>query len=264
MTVRTSGFLGEHSGDALADRLGDGVLVVQPIGAVEYHGPHLPLFTDAFIADAVAKAVVAEHPELPVVVLPTISYGLSTEHIWAPGTVTLRPETLLALLDDLGASVARAGGTRLVFLNAHGGNTHILRIATRELRARHGLTTFLAFCDMPPDVGGAAAGDPREAGLGIHGGKAETSVMLHLRPDLVDLDLAEPRVPAWINEYEQIGFETGNEFAWLSNDLTPDGVTGDPTLASVEHGRERFAASVAAVAAAFDEMLRFRFGAGPA
>lgn len=256
-----AGYLGEIPGPDVEGAIAAGTLVVQPMGAVEHHGPHLPLITDALIAEATAAAVVREHPELDIRVLPTLSYGVSTEHIWAPGTVSLTPATLLSLLDDLGASLRRAGAERLVFLNAHGGNTHVLRLAARELRAKHGLMTFIAFCDLPPDVGGG--GDPREERLGIHGGRAETSILLHLRPDLVDMSRALRRVPSWINEYETIGFESGNEFAWLSNDLTDNGVTGDPTLADAEYGRERFEHSVATVARVFAEMLRFRYGAGP-
>ncbi|MBM9459995.1 creatininase family protein [Nocardioides sp. zg-536] len=263
-SIRKARFLAEMSGPACGSAAAEGdPLFLQPIGAVEHHGAHLPLATDALVADAVAARLVTERPDLDVVVMPTLTYGTSNEHVWAPGTVSLSPVTLLAVLDDVAASVRRAGGRRFAFLNAHGGNTNLLRVAIREIRVKHDLMTFLAHCDLPPDNGGPA-GDPREEGLGIHGGLGETSMMLHLFPELVDLSLAERRIPSWINEYRALGFEQGSEYAWLSEDITVDGVIGDPTLATAEHGRARVAESVRNVAAAVEEMLVFRFGTGPA
>ena len=94
--------------------------------------------------------------------------------------------TLLAVLDDIGRCVATTAARRLVFFNGHGGNSALLNVANRELRLRHGLMTFLAHPGLPPDQGGDSA--PSELGMGVHGGTDETSLMLHLAPDLVDLD----------------------------------------------------------------------------
>jgi creatinine amidohydrolase len=251
----------ELSGPALAAAITPETVVLQPIGAVEHHGSHLPLATDALVAEAVARALEGQVVELDLLVLPTLSYGLSTEHIWAPGTVSLSPSTLLALLYDIGDSVARTGARRLAFLNTHGGNTHLLRVAAREIRARNNLLTFLV-------QGWAVAGpgvpppDSREEGLGIHGSMAETSVMLHLRPDLVDMSKAHRSVPSWVNDQESLGLTGGREFAWLSNDFGPSGVVGDPTLATPALGDLHFASAVAQVASALAEVSRFSFAAG--
>ena len=251
----------ELSGPALAGAITAETVVLQPIGAVEHHGSHLPLGTDALVADAVAAALVSEVVELDLLVLPTLCYGLSTEHVWAPGTVSLSPSTLLALLYDIGDSVARAGAQRLVFLNTHGGNTHLLRVAARGIRARRHLYTFLvqgwavAEPGVPPP-------DPREEGLGIHGSMAETSVLLHLRPDLVDMSKAHRSVPSWVNDQESLSLIGGHEFAWLSSDFGPSGVVGDPTLATPALGGAHFAAAVAQVAGALAEASRFSFPAG--
>jgi len=246
------------SGPALAAAMTPSTVVLQPIGAVEHHGGHLPLATDALVADTLARTVASDGPDLELLVLPTLHYGLSTEHIWAPGTVSLSPSTLLALLDDIGASVARAGAKRLAFLNTHGGNTHLLRVAARDIRARHHLYTFVLQGWAAPEHG-APAPDPSEEGLGIHGSLAETSVVLHLRPDLVDMSRAERSVPSWVNQYGPLSFTGGSEFAWLSNDLSPTGVVGDPTLATSDKGREHFAAAVALIARAIAEASRFSF-----
>lgn len=249
------------SGPALAAAITPGTVVLQPIGAVEHHGSHLPLVTDALAAEAVAQALVSEAVELDLLVLPTLCYGLSTEHVWAPGTVSLSPSTLLALLYDIGGSVARAGAQRLVFLNTHGGNTHLLRVAAREIRARHQLYTFLVQGWAGPGPG-VPPPDPREEGLGIHGSMTETSVLLHLRPDLVDMSKAQRSVPSWVNDQESLNLGGGREFAWLSSDFGPSGVVGDPTLATADLGQVHFAATVAQVAAALVEASRFSFPAG--
>lgn len=233
-------------------------MFIQPIGAVEHHGPHLPLGTDSIVVDELAKALVAERGDLDLVVLPTLSYGLSTEHIWAPGTLTMAATTVLAVLHDVATSVVRAGGKRLALLNGHGGNTNLLRLAIREIRAATGLDTFLVSGDLPPDNGGPPS-DAREEGLGIHGGIGETSVMLYLRPELVDMEKAERSVPSWVHSYEHIGFGKSAEFAWLSNDLSKSGVAGDPTLASAELGKQRFGDSVVGLGKVFEELVGFSF-----
>jgi creatinine amidohydrolase len=236
------------------------LVAVQPIGAVEHHGPHLPLITDALIAERVAAAVVEAHPGLPLTLLPTLSYGLSSEHLWAPGTISLSPTTVLAVLDDLGASLARAGVRRLVFLNGHGGNSALLRVACREVRVRHGLLTFLAHPHLPVDQGG---GGDSEEGFAIHGSADETSMVLHLRPDLVDLDRARASLPRYLHDYEHVGFGAEITFGWTSRDVTASGVIGDPTLASPERGKELFEGCVERFGSSLAEVARFEFPAPP-
>jgi len=177
----TSCFLGDRPGTCLADAVRATTVLLQPIGAFEHHGPRLPLHTDAIVVDELARVLVRDRP-LGLMVLPTLSYGLSSEHVWAPGTVSLNPATLLAVLDDIAGSAVRAGAARLALLNDHGGNTHLLRVACREMRVRHRLLTFLLQPALPPDNGGPPR-DSREEGLGIHGGLGETSLPGHASPD---------------------------------------------------------------------------------
>jgi creatinine amidohydrolase len=254
----TARFEIDLAGPSLAASVGEESLFIQPIGAVEHHGPHLPLGTDSIVVDELAKAVMGERADLDLVMLPTLSYGLSTEHIWAPGTITLSTSTVLAVLGDVAESVVRAGGKRLAFLNGHGGNTHLLRVAIREIRAATGLATFIVSGGLPPDNGGPPT-DPREEGLGIHGGIGETSVMLYLKPELVDMDKAERSVPSWVHDYRYLGFGKAAEFAWLSSDLSPSGVVGDPTLADAELGEKTFASSVTGLGEVLEELMGFHF-----
>jgi creatinine amidohydrolase len=246
----------ELSGPA-AGRAAPGLVAIQPIGSVEHHGPHLPLITDTLVAQAVSEAVVEAAPDLPLVLLPPLSYALSSEHLWAPGTISLGPETLLRVLDDIGASLARAGISKLVFLNGHGGNSALLRVACREIRVRHGLLTFLAHPSLPADQGGEAKED--EKGYAIHGHTSETSIVMHLRPDLVDLSLAERSLPDWLDDYHQVGFGGNVVFGWTSDDIMPSGVIGDPTAASAEAGKVLFEAAVGLLTTAFAEVTRFEY-----
>lgn len=258
MTPPSPRLAGELPGPALAASIDETSVLLQPIGAFEHHGPHLPLATDAIVVDALARAVLEVAMDAHVLVLPTLSYGLSSEHLWAPGTVSLSPATLLAMLDDLATATVRAGGQRLALLNGHGGNTHLLRVACREMRAKHGLKTFLLHASLPPDNGGPPT-DEREEGLGIHGGLGETAVMQYLRPDLVEMSKAARAVPSWVRAFPHLAFDGPGEFAWLSNDLSDSGVAGDPTLATAAAGKERFEGAVHEVAATLEEVARFSF-----
>ena len=182
------------TGPEVGERLGEGSVVVWPMGAVEQHGPHLPLSVDYVIAEETARAAVeACGEELDIWLLPTLAVTKSNEHAWSPGTLWLSAETMLAVVDDVARSVAATSAKRLVFLNAHGGNSALLGMACREVRLKHGLMTFLVHPFVPPDQGGASG--EHELAMGIHGGHDETSLMLHLRPELVQMDKATRRIP---------------------------------------------------------------------
>ncbi|MDP2293106.1 MAG: creatininase family protein [Actinomycetota bacterium] len=247
------------TGPQVAERLTERSILVQPLGAIEQHGPHLPLSTDSVIAAAVAEATVAEvGDELDVWLLPTLEYTKSNEHAWSAGTVWLSATTLLAVLDDLGRCLATTPAKRLVFLNGHGGNSALLNVANRELRLAHGLMTFLTHPGVPPDQGGTSPAD--ELGMGVHGGTDETSIMLHLAPHLVNMSLAERRVPDAIALNQYVRFGGRVSFGWMSNDFFPDGYIGDPTAATPELGKELFEGAVRGFGEALREIAAFNFG----
>lgn len=255
-----AGRLHELSGPAVDTTVGPDSVVVLPIGAVEQHGPHLPLSVDLVIADAVAGAAVdALGDDDDIWALPSQAYSKSDEHAWSAGTMWLSQATMAAVLDDLAACVAATGARRLVFLNGHGGNSTLLNVACREARRRHGLLTFLVHPFLPPAYrsGGEAVGD--ELGMGIHGGHEETSVMLHLRPDLVDLTKARRNVPEWLADNEHVRFGGSTQFGWLSNDFGPDGHIGDPTTATAADGERLFGEAVRGVVAQLREIAVFDF-----
>ncbi len=240
----------------IAERLSPSSIIVQPVGAIEQHGPHLPFNTDLVVAEAVSEALVDRHgDEHDLWLLPPLAYTKSNEHAWSAGSIWLGPETMLAVLNDLGRSIAKLPTRRLVFLNGHGGNSSLLNVACRELRLHHNLLTFLAHPRVPRDQGGPSNED--ELGMGIHGGHGETSMMLHLRPDLVDLPSAGRRIPESLIGNEHVAFGGPISFGWVSNDWDEEGYIGDPTGATAEIGKEMFDGAVAGLGKAMAEVAAY-------
>ncbi|HEY0374697.1 MAG TPA: creatininase family protein [Amnibacterium sp.] len=254
-----SRLLADLPGSRVATTLTERSIVVQPIGAIEHHGPHLPLRTDALVAESVTTAAVERAAEqgLDVWQLPTLSMTKSDEHAWAPGTLWLSADTLLDVLRDLGRSIAATPAKKIVFVNGHGGNIALLQVVNRELRRRFGLQPFT----MPAGIqraGTGAAGQPDEHGFGIHAGWAETSLVLHLAPELVHPEEYARNVPDALRDFQHLGFNGRPvTFGWLSNDFGPTGVIGDPTGASAEAGARLFDDGVAFVAEALAEVDRY-------
>jgi creatinine amidohydrolase len=234
-------------------------ITILPVAAVEQHGPHLPVLTDTVIADGMLGVLRdALPPELSVLVLPTQSYGKSDEHILSPGTLTLDARTLIETIAEIGAGVARAGLRKLVLMSSHGGNSEALGIAARDLRLRHGMlcvATHWHRFGLPDGVY-----TPAEQKYGIHAGDIETSLMLHFRPDLVRMDKAKNFVSSGMNmEKEFTHLRTGgpHAFAWLAQDLNPDGAVGDATSASADKGRRTAEHQVAGFIALLRDMTSF-------
>ena len=247
------------TGPEVANEVSASSILLLPVGAVEQHGPHLPLSVDHVIAHETATAIVDEcGDELDIWQLPTISISKSNEHAWSAGTLFFSPDTLLAMLRDIGRSISSTDAERLVLLNGHGGNTSHLETALRELRLEFGLKTFLMHPALPPAYGGTST--ENELGMGIHGGLDETSVFMHLRPDQVQLDKATRRVPEALDENTHVKFGGSVSFGWLSNDFNPDGYIGDPTGATAERGKQLFEHSVAVLSEAMHEVKTFDFG----
>ncbi len=247
------------SGPELGERLNADSIVLLPIGAVEQHGPHLPLSVDHVIAHEMATAVIDRcGEELDVWQLPTLAVSKSNEHAWSPGTLVLSADTLMRVLLDIARSVASTGVDRFVILNGHGGNTTHFGTALREIRLETGMKTFLMHPSLPPAYGGVSTEE--ELGMGIHGGRNETSVFMHLRPELVDLAKAERKVPEAIAENTHVKFGGSTSFGWLSNDFDADGYIGDPTGASAEEGKALFEGAVDTLCEAMAEVKTFDFG----
>jgi creatinine amidohydrolase len=214
-------------------------VAVLPVAAIEQHGPHLPVSVDAVIGDGVIAAALRHLPEeAPVLVLPTQAVANSVEHLRFPGTLTTSPETLLALVADIGASVARAGVRRLVLCNSHGGNAPVLEIAARRIRIQSGIlavTTAWARLGRPE-----ALRDPAEATWGLHAGRDETSLMLALAPDRVRMQHAASFASDWQRvaaAQPALHPQAGASLSWQAQDLNPAGAVGDAATATAELGQ---------------------------
>jgi creatinine amidohydrolase len=238
-----------------ADFAGDtaGWIAVLPVAAIEQHGPHLPVFTDTCIGEGMtARALELMPADLPVTVLPMQSVGTSGEHLSSPGTLTHPPAVLIAMLMEIGHSVARAGIRKLILVNAHGGNVPVLDIVARDLRIDHDML------GLPDGVF-----PPEERLYGIHGGDVETSMMLHLRPDLVRMDEARDFRSAqeeFAAEFRHLRAYGPVQFGWKAQDLNPLGALGNAAAATAEKGRR----VIEHQAAAFVELCRdvHRFDVG--
>ncbi len=222
------------------------VVIVQPIGAIEQHGPHLPLIVDAAIAVGVLGRALEQIPEhLPVYALPPQYYGKSNEHIRFPGTITLSATTLLALLTEIGTSIYRAGFRKLVFLNAHGGQPEVIRIVARDLHIQYSdFMIFPLFCWRVPHAGSELLTSQNSA-VSIHADLGETSLMLSLLPDHVKMERAVKEYPQGLPDDDSLlSLEGKLPFAWATDELSDSGVLGDPTGATPEIG-DRLLASLA-------------------
>ena len=222
----------------------ENVVIIQPVGAIEQHGPHLPIIVDSAIAVAVlGKALAKLDPCVPAYALPPLYYGKSNEHWHFPGTITLSAQTLLKVLTEMAESIYRAGFRKLVLMNAHGGQPQVMEIVARDLHQTYeDFLVFPLFTWRVPHIAKELL-TPKELEYGIHAGDAETSLLLSILPDQVKMERAVAEYPYGLPEDSLLSMEGKLPFAWLTRDLTKSGVLGDATVATKEKG-DRLLASV--------------------
>ncbi|MGF1577176.1 MAG: creatininase family protein [Cyanophyceae cyanobacterium] len=213
-------------------------VIVQPVAAIEQHGPHLPLVVDSAIGTAViGRAMEKLEPGIPAYVLPTQCYGKSNEHWHFPGTIALSAQTLISVLSEVAESIYRAGFRKLVFINSHGGQPQVLEIVARDLHQKYEDFLLFPIAAWRVPNNGDQLFTAKEREFGIHGGDGETSIMLHILGDQVRMEKAVCEYPQQLPTDSLLSMEGQMPFAWVTRDLTQSGVLGDATVATAEKGR---------------------------
>ena len=256
--MNLQGFWADLPSSSFGDLPAD-LVAVLPIGAIEQHGPHLPVSVDRDLIDEVIKRTFA-HLEASqnVLVLPTLSIAKSGEHDLHAGTLSLKAETLLAVLGDIGASLARASVKRVVLFNGHGGNNAALEIAARTMRMDHNMIvapcSWFGFADYEGLI------KSEDLDVDLHAGDIETSAMLAARPELVDMNKAQDFrfSDQWQTESKFIGL-TGQPVrpAWIIGDLNDWGVCGNAARATADRGEKLLESAAENFAKFLQEFSRF-------
>jgi creatinine amidohydrolase len=234
----------------------ESTLLILPTAAIEQHGHHLPLGTDTLINNLLLGHALNKLPEkLPVYALPPVQYGKSNEHIGFAGTLSVSAATFMAVLRDLGASLSSARFQKLVLYNTHGGNTSLVDVMARDLRAEFGLRTFALHGSGGITFEGLGE---QERAYGFHAGEVETALLLASMPELVDQSAYTVNYIADAAKPELLRAENAAAtFAWLTRDIAASGVMGDPRPATAENGARWLEQAASRLAAALQAMARY-------
>jgi creatinine amidohydrolase len=215
-------------------------IAVLPLAATEQHGPHLPLGTDVMIGEAYLARVHELLPaKTPATFLPQQTIGISTEHTYYPGTLTLPTDVALKTWTTLGEGVAHAGIKKLVMVTSHGGNSAAMTLVAQDLRAQYAL--FVVTTSWSRLCAADRLFSAEEVRHGIHGGAVETSIMLARYPQFVRQEAIADFRPASVameKDYRWLSAQRPAAFAWLAQDLHESGAMGDATKASANHGEQ--------------------------
>jgi creatinine amidohydrolase/Fe(II)-dependent formamide hydrolase-like protein len=223
-----------------------------PVGAIEQHGPHLPLDTDAFDADYLARRVAQACSEPKPLVLAPISYGVSYHHADFTGTVSISNDTLARLVYEIGMSVSRNGVKKLVIINGHGGNSpalnHAAQMINRDAR--------IFVCVDTGETSDVDIDKIVETPNDVHAGEIETSTALAARPHLVRMERAKKQIPKFSSKYLDFTSKRGVLWYAYTRKISPSGIMGDPTRASADKGRKIWEIMIAHLVSLVEDLKR--------
>jgi creatinine amidohydrolase len=225
------------------DALNRSTIVVIPFGAMEQHGLHLPMCTDALIGDALANRLDAACSNR-LLIVPMQWLGLSTHHMRFPGTITASPETFIAMAFEIISSLGSAGFSKFLILNSHGGNASALDVVLNKCKAAFHSGTFAGVTYWNPAAADLAQlRSSAQGGMG-HACELETSLVLAERGELVRSDKLAPDGSWPISPYLAKDMLHGGKasLAATFGDISVNGCVGDPTTSSAEKGEKFFQA----------------------
>lgn len=234
-------------------------IAILPLGATEQHGPHLPFETDSIIAEAVvSRAVSRLSSSCEADVLAVEAIGYSVEHMDVSGTKSLSYGEAIDRWIGIGAEQKSRGISKFAMLNAHGGNSPLMTVVATELRVRHSMLAVATSWHRFGYPEGLVS--DKERAIGIHGGLVETSLMLALRPELVDMSKAgdfASNQSDYAGNFRHLRAYGQHAFGWKMSDLNPIGAVGDAAAATAEAGERILDHAAAGFAELLLEMDRF-------
>lgn len=248
--LRNQHLWGELTWPEAEERFQQVDIALLPVGAVEQHGPHLPLDTDAFDANYLALRVADACSEPKPLVMPNISYGVSYHHDDFKGTVSISNDTLAKLVYDIGISVSRNGIKKLVIINGHGGNSPALNHAAQMINR----DTHIFVCVDTGETSDVDIYSLVETPNDVHAGEIETSTTLAVRPHLVNMDQARREVPKFSSRYLDFTSKRGVLWYAYTRKISRSGVMGDPTKASSEKGKKIWEIMIAHLVALVEDL----------
>ncbi len=249
----------EFTWPEIKSAVADARVVVLPIGTIEQHGPHLPLVTDVLTASELSRRAVERVPT-EAVLMPPVYYSFNEHHLDFPGTIAVGGQTIIDYITDIGVSLAHHGFRKILLVNGHGSNVPFLDIAARNITNRTpAICAMVSWWSLVPRALFDELRESETPGGMAHACELETSVLLHLRGDLVQMDRAEKDINFQRTEFFYWDLQTPSPIVfqeWFSR-YSKTGTVGDPTKASSEKGR-RFAEAVSRRMADLIRELRAR------
>jgi len=218
---------------------------VLPVGTIEQHGPHLPLVTDVLTASEMSRRAVERIPE-EAILMPAVYYAFNEHHLDFPGTIAVEGPTFINYVTDIGRSLAHHGFRKILLVNGHGSNVPFLDVAARNITNRtEAICALIPWWSLVPKELFAELRESAWPGGMAHGCELETSVLLHLRGDLVQFDKAQPDFPSQRSEFFYWDLQAASPvfFQEFFSRYSKTGTLGDPTKATAEKGR-RFVEAV--------------------
>lgn len=230
----------------------ENAFVVLPVGAIEQHGPHLPVAVDAMLGQVYLDHALPKIPEdAPVFIAPPIQIAKSNEHDGFPGSLILSRETLRQQMLSVGRQIHAWGFRRIGVLNTHGGNVSVVKSTLRELHLQLDIEVEILSFPYEADL------PERERAYGIHANEVETSLMLAATPEMVDASASPTCWIGSLDDPKQLRSEFAPAtYAWKSLDISPSGVMGDAKAGTAEKGALWIERAAHALAARLIEVVK--------